>query len=49
MCSTMCSFGWSPGNQKVPQCPEKLGAWVQLNFMVLLYYDLDDGFDGAVC
>ena len=26
VCSTMCSFGWS-GNQKVPQCPEKLGAW----------------------
>ncbi|CAE7041315.1 F23F12.8 [Symbiodinium sp. CCMP2592] len=25
VCSTMCSFGWS-GNQKVPQCPEKLGS-----------------------
>ncbi|CAE7505120.1 F23F12.8 [Symbiodinium natans] len=26
VCSTMCSFGWNAANQKVPQCPEKLGS-----------------------
>ena len=33
VCSSMCSFGWNAANQKVPQCPEKLGALAAISSM----------------